>query len=240
VTNNTATSMQVFGPATDTINIGAGDVATATGVAQAANKTATLRLHEVGSGRQMAEDPHRVGHGWPAHPDGPAGLSAQAVTWAVCDRCNFKRRLAALRRSGPASWSAQECYDPKPPDMSAAAHRIPRACRCATPGRTRRRPGSEHHHREDLRWRPPASSTGLDTAAQIVTDALIELQVLSANQQPRDSDLQRGARPPPLELDAEGAGRGRRGSGALALRGRRHHPRPPRRHADLVRRSATS
>jgi hypothetical protein len=40
VTNNTATSMQVFGSGTDTINIGAGDVATATGVAQAANKTA--------------------------------------------------------------------------------------------------------------------------------------------------------------------------------------------------------
>jgi hypothetical protein len=41
LTNNTATSMQVFGSGTDTINIGAGDVATATGVAQAANKTAT-------------------------------------------------------------------------------------------------------------------------------------------------------------------------------------------------------
>lgn len=40
LTNNTATSMQVFGDGTDTINIGAGDVATATGVAQAANKTA--------------------------------------------------------------------------------------------------------------------------------------------------------------------------------------------------------
>lgn len=40
LTNNTATSMQVFGAGTDTINIGAGDVATATGVAQAANKTA--------------------------------------------------------------------------------------------------------------------------------------------------------------------------------------------------------
>lgn len=41
LTNNTATSMQVFGAGTDTINIGAGDVATATGVAQAANKSAT-------------------------------------------------------------------------------------------------------------------------------------------------------------------------------------------------------
>jgi mRNA degradation ribonuclease J1/J2 len=40
LTNNTATSMQVFGSGTDTINIGAGDVATATGVAQAANKSA--------------------------------------------------------------------------------------------------------------------------------------------------------------------------------------------------------
>lgn len=40
LTNNTATSMQVFGDGTDTINIGAGDVATATGVAQAANKSA--------------------------------------------------------------------------------------------------------------------------------------------------------------------------------------------------------
>ncbi len=40
VTNNTANSMQVFGSGTDTINIGAGDVATATGVAQAANKSA--------------------------------------------------------------------------------------------------------------------------------------------------------------------------------------------------------
>lgn len=40
LTNNTANSMQVFGAGTDTINIGAGDVATATGVAHAANKTA--------------------------------------------------------------------------------------------------------------------------------------------------------------------------------------------------------
>jgi hypothetical protein len=40
LTNNTATSMQVFGAGTDTINIGAGDVATATGVAQAGNKSA--------------------------------------------------------------------------------------------------------------------------------------------------------------------------------------------------------
>lgn len=40
LTNNTATSMQVFASGTGTINIGAGDVATATGVAQAANKSA--------------------------------------------------------------------------------------------------------------------------------------------------------------------------------------------------------
>jgi hypothetical protein len=40
LTNNTATSMQVFGAGTDVINIGAGNVATATGVAQAANKSA--------------------------------------------------------------------------------------------------------------------------------------------------------------------------------------------------------
>jgi imidazole glycerol phosphate synthase subunit HisF len=40
LTNNTATSMQVFGDGTDTINIGAGDVATATGVAHAGNKSA--------------------------------------------------------------------------------------------------------------------------------------------------------------------------------------------------------
>jgi phenylpropionate dioxygenase-like ring-hydroxylating dioxygenase large terminal subunit len=36
--------------------------------------------------------------------------------------------------------------------------------------------------------------TATDTVQQIVTDALIELQVLSANQQPRDSDLQLGVR----------------------------------------------
>lgn len=35
---------------------------------------------------------------------------------------------------------------------------------------------------------------GLDTVQQVVTDALIELQVLSANQVPRDNDMQLGLR----------------------------------------------
>lgn len=45
VVNNTATSMQVFGSGTDTIN----GVATATGVAQAAGKMAVYRASSIGA-----------------------------------------------------------------------------------------------------------------------------------------------------------------------------------------------
>lgn len=38
--------------------------------------------------------------------------------WACCDRCNFKRRLQALRREWTGSMVCAECYDPRPADLS--------------------------------------------------------------------------------------------------------------------------
>jgi hypothetical protein len=39
-------------------------------------------------------------------------------TWAVCDRCNFKRRLSALKKEWTGFMVCAECFDTRPPDIS--------------------------------------------------------------------------------------------------------------------------
>ena len=38
--------------------------------------------------------------------------------WAICDRCSFKRRHMTLRKEWTGLLVCQECYDPRPADLS--------------------------------------------------------------------------------------------------------------------------
>jgi len=47
----------------------------------------------------------------------PQGYRPGGV-WGLCDRCAFKRRLASLRKEWTGLMVCEECYDPKPADLS--------------------------------------------------------------------------------------------------------------------------
>jgi len=39
-------------------------------------------------------------------------------TWAICDRCAFQRRLSCLRVEWTGLKVCEDCYDPRPADLS--------------------------------------------------------------------------------------------------------------------------
>ena len=40
-------------------------------------------------------------------------------SWAICDRCSFKRRHDTLRKEWTGLLVCDDCYDPRPPQLSA-------------------------------------------------------------------------------------------------------------------------
>lgn len=49
--------------------------------------------------------------------DAPQGYRPGG-TWAVCDRCDFKRRHAQLKKEWTGLLVCAECWDPKPYDLA--------------------------------------------------------------------------------------------------------------------------